>query len=142
MGSTHYDVSRALRSEPSSNGFGTERVHPSQSDAKQIQQTMHRSGRTTPAVAGRSRRRAESKKKDNHGTTFLLGEVNFLTKWAWCVPLKNKSMSSLVTAFKGLMTDVTLTILQTDKAFEFLNRSVYTVIHTSVTIRFIPSIHE
>ena len=62
--------------------------------------------------------------KDNDGYVFLLTVINVFSKRAWCVPLKNKSASSLVTALKGLLVNIAPTTLQTDKGLEFLNRSV------------------
>ena len=37
-------------------------------------------------------------KTDNDGMTFLLTVIDVFTKVAWCVPMKNKSAASLVTA--------------------------------------------
>ena len=63
-------------------------------------------------------------KKDNDGYVFLLTVIDVFSKRAWCVPLKNKSASSLVTALKGLLVNIAPTTLQTDKGLEFLNISV------------------
>ena len=63
-------------------------------------------------------------KKDNDGYVFLLTVIDVFSKRAWCVPLKNKSASSLVMALKGLLVNIAPTTLQTDKGLEFLNRSV------------------
>ena len=63
-------------------------------------------------------------KKDNDGYVFLLTVIDVFSKRAWCVPLKNKSASSLVTALKGLLVNIAPTTLQTDKGLEFLNRTV------------------
>ena len=62
-------------------------------------------------------------KKDNDGITFLLTVIDVFSKWAWCVPLKNKSASSLVMAFRELLSDIKPMTLQTDKGLEFRNRS-------------------
>ena len=63
-------------------------------------------------------------KKDNDGYVFLLTVIDVFSKRAWCIPLKNKSASSLVMALKGLLVNIAPTTLQTDKGLEFLNRSV------------------
>ena len=63
-------------------------------------------------------------KKDNDGYVFLLTVIDVFSKRAWCVPLKNKSASSLVMALKGLLVNIAPTTLQTDKGLELLNRSV------------------
>ena len=62
-------------------------------------------------------------KKDNDGITFLLTVIDVFSKWAWCIPLKNKSASSLVMAFGELLSDIKPMTLQTDKGLEFRNRS-------------------
>ena len=46
------------------------------------------------------------------------------SKLAWCVPLKNKSAASLVTAFTQLLSNGAPNTLQTDKGTGFLNRSL------------------
>ena len=61
-------------------------------------------------------------KTDNDGMTTV---IDFFTKVAWCVPLKNKSAASLVTALKSTFNEGwPLWPLQTDQGLEFLNRSV------------------
>ena len=61
-------------------------------------------------------------KNDYDGTSFFLTVIVVFTKVAWCVPLKNKSATSLVTALNSTFTKPMT--LQTDKGLEFLNRSV------------------
>ena len=63
-------------------------------------------------------------KNDNDGTTFFLTVIDVFTKVAWCVPLKNKSAASLVTALKSTFTKDWQKTLQTNKGLEFLYRSV------------------
>ena len=63
-------------------------------------------------------------KTDNDGMTFLLTVIDVFTKVAWCIPLKNKSATSLVTALKSTFTEGWPKTLQTDQGLEFLNRSV------------------
>ena len=63
-------------------------------------------------------------KTDKDGMTFLLTVIDVFMKMAWCVPLKNKSMASLVTALKSTFTEGWPKTLQTDQGLEFLNRSV------------------
>ena len=62
-------------------------------------------------------------KKDNAGIKFLLTVIDVFSKWAWCIPLKNKSASSLVKAFRELLSDIKYMTLQTDKGLEFRNCS-------------------
>ena len=47
-----------------------------------------------------------------------------VSKLSWCVPLKNKSVASLVAAFTQLLSNGAPNTLQTDKSTEFLNRSL------------------
>ena len=44
-------------------------------------------------------------KTDNDGMTFILTVIDVFTKVAWCIPLKNKSATSLVTALKSTFTE-------------------------------------
>ena len=55
-------------------------------------------------------------KKDKNGMTF--------SKVAWCVPMKNKSASSLVAALDTTFSKGWPKTLQTDHGLEFLNKSV------------------
>ena len=63
-------------------------------------------------------------KIDNDGMTVLLTVIDIFMKVAWCVPLKNKSAASLVTALKSTFTEGWPKTLQTDQGLEFLNRSI------------------
>ena len=56
----------------------------------------------------------------NQGNKFLLTCIDVFSKKAWVVPLKNKSGTSLVAAFKSIQHPLPKT-LQTDKGTEFLN---------------------
>ena len=67
-------------------------------------------------------------KKDNDGITFLLTVIDVFSKWAWCIPLKNKSASSLVAAFTELLSGVKPMTLQTDNGLEFRNLSFQTLL--------------
>ena len=61
-------------------------------------------------------------KQENDGITVTV--IDVFSKRAWCVPLKDKSTSSLIAAFNTLLIDVVPTTLQTDKGLEFLNWTV------------------
>ena len=61
-------------------------------------------------------------KKVNDGITFILTVIDVFSKLAWCVPLKNKSAATLVTAFTQLLGNGAPNTLQTDKGTEFFNR--------------------
>ena len=60
----------------------------------------------------------------NKGYKFLLTCIDVFSKFAWVVPLKNKSGESLVNGFQLILnTGKTPEKLQTDKETEFLNRN-------------------
>ena len=64
-------------------------------------------------------------KKDNDGYVFLLTCIDVLSKYAWVVPLKDKSGTSLVKAFQQIFAEGRKPLkLQTDKGTEFKNRLV------------------
>ena len=62
-------------------------------------------------------------KQHNRGYTFLLTCIDVLSKYAWVVPIKNKTSASLVQAFKTILRSGRKCLrLQTDKGLEFTNR--------------------
>ena len=62
-------------------------------------------------------------KKANDGYCYLLTCIDVFSKFAWCVPLKDKSGKSLVGAFKDIFRKTPPPRkLQTDKGTEFKNR--------------------
>ena len=64
-------------------------------------------------------------KKDNNGYVYLLTCIDVLSKYAWVVPLKDKTGASLVTAFQEIFSEGRVPLkLQTDKGTEFKNRLV------------------
>lgn len=63
-------------------------------------------------------------KKENDGFAFLLTVIDVLSKFAWIVPLKNKTGSTLVKAFETIFLQGRKPHkLQTDKGTEFLNKT-------------------
>ena len=65
--------------------------------------------------------------KENEGFKFLLTVIDVLSKFAWVVPLKNKTGQSLVDAFEGVFALGRVPDrLQTDKGTEFLNKNFQT----------------
>ena len=64
-------------------------------------------------------------KKNNDGHVFLLTCIDVLSKYAWVVPLKDKTGSSMVKAFRQIFSEGRKPLkLQTDKGSEFKNRLV------------------
>ena len=64
-------------------------------------------------------------KKNNGGNAYLLTCIDVFSKYAWVVPLKDKTGGSLVRAFQEIFASGRKPLkLQTDKGSEFKNRSV------------------
>ena len=60
----------------------------------------------------------------NKGYNFLLTCIDVFSKFAWVVPLKNKSGESLVNGFQSILDlGRSPEKLHTDKGTEFLNRN-------------------
>ena len=59
--------------------------------------------------------------KHNDNFKFLLVVIDVFSRYAYAVPLKNKSGSTLTEAFSRLVANKKPTFLQTDKGTEFLN---------------------
>ena len=60
----------------------------------------------------------------NNGYEFLLTYIDVFSKFAWVVPLKNKSGETLVNGFQSILDlGRSPEKLQTDKGTEFLNRN-------------------
>ena len=57
----------------------------------------------------------------NNGIKFLLTCIDVFSKFAWVLPLKNKSGKSITEAFKEILETRQPTKIQTDKGKEFLN---------------------
>ena len=117
-------ASHALAEEtPRRMVVGTGRLCPTQTGKTSFQETRI-------FVGGRLRQLQadlvdlSNLKNDKDGTTFFLTVIDVFTKVTWCVPLKNKSAASLVTALKSTFIKGWPKTLQTDKGLEFLNRSV------------------
>ena len=67
----------------------------------------------------------KSLKKHNDGVTFLLTVIDVLSKYAWVVPLRNKTGPRLKEAFDHIFSQGRKPCkLQTDKGTEFKNREV------------------
>ena len=64
-------------------------------------------------------------KKNNGGNNYLLTCIDVFSKYAWVVPLKDKTGGTLVQAFQEIFASGRKPLkLQTDKGTEFKNRSV------------------
>ena len=71
-------------------------------------------------------------KKENEGHVFLLTCIDVLSKYAWVVPLKDKTGASLTKAFRQIFATGRKPLkLQTDKGTEFKNRLVQTFLRES-----------
>ena len=61
-------------------------------------------------------------KRKNKGFTFLLTCIDVFSKYAWVIPLKNKTGVSVVEAFKIIFQERLPKRLHTDRGTEFLNK--------------------
>ena len=63
-----------------------------------------------------------SVQKYNDGIRYLLTCIDVFSKYAWAIPLKNKTGTSLVSAFQTIMSsNQKATLLRTDHGTEFKN---------------------
>lgn len=62
----------------------------------------------------------------NDGYKYLLTCIDILSKYAWAVPLKDKSSASIQKAFEKIFSERTPESLQTDLGKEFTNKVVQT----------------
>ena len=69
----------------------------------------------------------QSLAEDNDGYKFILTVIDVFSKYAWAIPIKDKSAKTMMEAFKKLfdLADPRKPVkLQTDKGTEFLNKNV------------------
>ncbi|GBN95873.1 Putative uncharacterized transposon-derived protein F54H12.3 [Araneus ventricosus] len=62
--------------------------------------------------------------KFNSGYKYLLACIDVFSKFAWPIPLKDKTGQSILTGFKKMFKEQKPQLLQTDKGTEFKNRLV------------------
>lgn len=62
--------------------------------------------------------------KTNDGTKFILTCIDVFSKYAWAIPLKNKSANSVLDGIKQVIKDQSPNRIQTDEGKEFLNNMV------------------
>ena len=74
--------------------------------------------------------------KYNNKYTFLLTVVDSLSKYAWVVPLKDKSGTSIVNAFKMIFKERICRRLRTDSGKEFLNSKFQSLLKSKGIIFF------
>lgn len=80
--------------------------------------------------------------KQNKGTKFLLTCIDVFSKYAWVVPLTDKTGESLIRAFAGILKQGRKPLcLQTDKGGEFINRKFQTFLKKH-NIRFFTTHNE
>ncbi len=78
----------------------------------------------------------------NGGLKFLLTCIDIFSKFAWVVPLRDKTGTSLIKAFKRILRDGRKPrLLQTDKGSEFTNRKVQSFL-TEKNIEFFTTHNE
>ncbi|GFT28244.1 uncharacterized transposon-derived protein F54H12.3 [Trichonephila clavipes] len=61
----------------------------------------------------------------NDGYKYVLTCIDVLSKYAWAIPLKNKTAESIVSGFKKIFSECIPKKLQTDAGKEFVNVVLY-----------------
>jgi hypothetical protein len=61
-------------------------------------------------------------RKDNDGVSYLVTCIDVFSKFAWAIPIKNKTGKALVEAVRKIFTTRKPTNFQTDKGSEFVNK--------------------
>jgi transposase InsO family protein len=62
--------------------------------------------------------------KQNNNFNYILTAIDCFSKYAFAVPLKNKTGNELVEAFKKIFKNRKCSVLRTDRGTEFLNKNV------------------
>lgn len=65
----------------------------------------------------------QSISKHNRGFRFIVIVIDVFSKYVWMIPIKNKTGSSIISAFKRVFRDRVPLALQTDQGSEFTNRA-------------------
>ena len=66
--------------------------------------------------------------QQNSGYKYILTVIDIFSKYAWAIPLKDKSGKSVLNAFKKIFKHRVPTKIQTDKGKEFVNKYVQNVL--------------
>ena len=65
----------------------------------------------------------------NEGIKYLITCIDVFSKFAWCIPIKNKNSDSVIEGFKNILfCGRKPKKLQTDKGKEFLNKNFKTLL--------------
>ena len=102
---------------------GTGSLYPTQTGDTSFQETKRRRGRSTSAVAGRSRRLVEFENRQRRYDLSPHGDRR-LHESGLVRSAEEQIRSIVVTALKSTFTEGWPQTLQTDQGLEFLNRSV------------------
>ena len=67
----------------------------------------------------------QSLSKYNKGIKYLLCTIDLFSKYAWVIPIKDKEGTSIVNAFKKILSDLNRkpNIIWVDQGSEFYNKS-------------------
>ena len=65
----------------------------------------------------------QKNKSQNKNFNYNLTVIDIFSKFAWAIPIKNKTGDSITRAFKIIFKDRIPTKLHTDKGLEFINKS-------------------
>ena len=65
----------------------------------------------------------QKNKSQNKNFNYILTVIDIFSKFAWAIPIKNKTGDSITRAFEIIFKDRIPTKLHTDKGLEFINKS-------------------
>lgn len=78
--------------------------------------------------------------KENDGLKYILTAIDILSKYAWCVALRDKTGATVAKAFEHIFEDGRIPIkLQTDRGREFLNKPMKSLCTTYKILHFVTS---
>ena len=63
-------------------------------------------------------------KSDNKNVRFILTVINIFSKFAWAIPVKDKTGVSITNAFKTIFKDMIPEFLWVDEGKEFYNKDL------------------
>lgn len=67
--------------------------------------------------------------RENDGNKYILAVICVFSKYAWLLPLRDKTASSVIDAFQRVFAERLPLKLQTDAGTEFTNRKFHTFLH-------------
>jgi transposase InsO family protein len=73
---------------------------------------------------------------ENDGYNYLLTVIDCFSKYAWAIPIKNKTAEEIIKSFDNIFKERKPSKLQTDKGKEFINKKVQNFLKTNDVVWF------